>query len=294
MNNDLKNYSTQPDPEVWDRIQKTLHRRALRRRIATFAGAVAAVAAIFVAGVAILRPSAADTPAIAEIKLETADRQSLTRDANPMTPEEIAAARQERLSPATPATKTVAQTSKSQPAEQTATAKPENYSEPHTAQPSQPSAPQSVTAPAPTTPSIAAAAPAPIAPAIATEASTTDIIAAAEEPQQVPTTAKSPTSNPNEDTILWIPNVFAPGSPNADISTFRVKMNQPGESISDYRIIIFSRSGQQVYISHNIDQSWDGTFKGRELPQGAYVYVIQYTDSRKLKHIRKGTITLLK
>ena len=101
MNNNLKNYSTQPDPEVWDRIQKTLHRRALRRRIATFAGAVAAVAAIFVAGVVILRPSAADTPAIAEIKLETAERQSLTRDANPMTPEEIAAARQERLSPVT-------------------------------------------------------------------------------------------------------------------------------------------------------------------------------------------------
>ena len=294
MNNNLKNYSTQPDPEVWDRIQNTLRRRALRRRIATVAGAVATVAAIVVAGIAILRPSAPEAPVVAEFTPGTLQRQNLFRDADPRTAEEIAEAMQARNSAAKPAAKPAAQTSQAQPAKPAAPAKPENQPEPASAPTPQPAAQKSAAAPTPSATNTAAIAPAPVAPATAAEAPSADNIAATEEPRRVPATVKSPTSNPADDTILWIPNVFAPGSPNADINTFRVRMNQPGESITDYRIIIFSRGGQQVYISHNIDQPWDGTFKGRELPQGTYVYVIQYTDSQKLKHIRKGTVTLLK
>ena len=47
MKTDLKNYTSQPDPEVWERIQKTMHHRAMRRRLAKgAAGAVALVAVI--------------------------------------------------------------------------------------------------------------------------------------------------------------------------------------------------------------------------------------------------------
>ena len=31
MNDKLKNYATAPDPEVWEKIEKTMRRRVLRR-----------------------------------------------------------------------------------------------------------------------------------------------------------------------------------------------------------------------------------------------------------------------
>ena len=120
----------------------------------------------------------------------------------------------------------------------------------------------------------------------------TDAEASADEP--VMPTAKSTSSNPLQDTILWIPNAFAPSSDDPAISTFKVGLTQPHTAISDYRILIFNRQGHMVYRSYDINQSWDGTYQGRRLPQSTYVYMIQYTDSEQIKHQLKGTVTLIR
>lgn len=102
------------------------------------------------------------------------------------------------------------------------------------------------------------------------------------------------TNSAVEDTILWVPNAFAPSSDNPDITTFRARLNQSGASVANYRIRIFNRQGHLVFHSIDINQAWDGTYKGRALPQGGYVYVIRYVDRDGLIHQRKGTVALIR
>ena len=50
-----------------------------------------------------------------------------------------------------------------------------------------------------------------------------------------------------------------------------------------------------VYKSFQLNEGWDGTFKGKNLPTGTYVYKIKtskYSDDKKL--IKSGTIALVR
>ena len=123
-------------------------------------------------------------------------------------------------------------------------------------------------------------------------------VVAESEAAAAPAVAPSPkVTSPNgmiEDTILWVPNAFAPASDDPSIATFRAHLNKPEVSILNYRITIFNRSGHQVFHSTDINQVWDGTYKGRPLPQAGYVYVIYYVDKDGLTHQRKGTVALIR
>ena len=118
-----------------------------------------------------------------------------------------------------------------------------------------------------------------------------DLTDVATEPQQP--VQKAATSG-QDDTILWIPNAFAPASDDASITIFRPRLSRPGETLTDYRLAIFNRRGMQVFHTNSLDQGWNGTYNGRPLPQGAYVYVIYYTDKDHIRHQRKGTVTLIR
>lgn len=291
MNINLNNYSTPPDLEVWDRIERTLHRRTLLRRITAAAAAVALVA---VAAVALWGRTApdAEAPVVAQLNaseaLPTTEVQAPAVAAQPQS-SALPLAEQTKAEPKATAMKQAAdkRVAETQPvvaaSEQAASTVTEIAYQPDMpvmepiAEPSSQEAPHVATAVVPHSQPIV-------------QPAETVADATAETPQVV----KASSNNANDDTILWIPNVFAPGSGNNDINMFRVKMNQPSDHITDYRILIFSRSGQQVYVSHDINGAWDGTFKGRELPQSTYVYVIQYTDHLKIKHQRKGTVTLVR
>jgi len=45
--------------------------------------------------------------------------------------------------------------------------------------------------------------------------------------------------------------------------------------MSDFQIEIYNRWGQMVYKSIDLSNGWDGTFKGKNLPTGTYVYKIK-------------------
>lgn len=66
---------------------------------------------------------------------------------------------------------------------------------------------------------------------------------------------------------------------------------------------IYNRWGQLVYTAENYDSSpngflgtkyWDGTSSGQELPEGAYFYVLNYTDEDGNAQQIKGHVTLLR
>ena len=68
-----------------------------------------------------------------------------------------------------------------------------------------------------------------------------------------------------------------------------------GHGMSDFKIEIFNRWGQMIYKSFELSKGWDGTFKGKNLPTGSYVYKIktsEYSEDKKL--VKTGTVALVR
>jgi len=80
-------------------------------------------------------------------------------------------------------------------------------------------------------------------------------------------------------------------SPNGDGINDYWQLQNP-DIYKDCDIIIFNRFGQIVFKSKGYTNPWDGTYNGKTLPIGTYMFVIScpYCD----KCIYKGTITLIR
>lgn len=295
MNENLKNYKADPDPEVWEGIEKTMRRRTLRRYGWTAAvGAVVVAAAIV--GVVHTSPRAAQgegyelRAANNESKVIAALAPDNSHDMAPLAGQPQSGSKPAEVIQAIAVAPAVSQHTPAQPTapaaaapvQQEASAKSQisniaaQVAEPAPAQPAAPAADNLVQQE--TRDNGQAAAPK----------------SSASEPAPAKAEPKSSFNTNIEDTIVWLPNIFAPGSGDEAISVFRARLNKPGESISNFKMMIFNRAGHQVFVSHDINYGWDGTYKGRELPQATYVYVLYYTDSDRFQHQRKGTITLVR
>ncbi|MCX8149819.1 gliding motility-associated C-terminal domain-containing protein [Thermaurantimonas aggregans] len=92
----------------------------------------------------------------------------------------------------------------------------------------------------------------------------------------------------NCETTLYIPNAFTPNGDGRN-DCFQVV----GDNLSSYQIQVFSRWGELVYESDDVSQCWDGTHRGRPVPDGVYLYVIRHTDRHgAVMPVRRGEIRL--
>ena len=73
---------------------------------------------------------------------------------------------------------------------------------------------------------------------------------------------------------FWLPNAF---TPNGDGLNDEFKPVQRYDFVKTYRLFIYNRWGQLIFDTPDINQGWDGTFKGQPAEQGTYVYKIVYT-----------------
>lgn len=91
-------------------------------------------------------------------------------------------------------------------------------------------------------------------------------------------------------TTVYIPNTFTPDG-NKFNNTFKPIIF---DALS-YELIIFNRWGEQVFISVDQKEAWDGTFKGNLCPDGVYSYQVRYIDyeTNKLNTIL-GHVSLLR
>ena len=86
---------------------------------------------------------------------------------------------------------------------------------------------------------------------------------------------------------LGIPTGF---TPNED----RVNDTWQIENLSryeDYRVAVYSRSGEMVFESNSFLKEWDGSHDGKLVPVGAYYYVININ---KFEKVFKGTVSVLR
>ena len=89
---------------------------------------------------------------------------------------------------------------------------------------------------------------------------------------------------------IYSPNAFSPDGDGIN-DLFKIS----GQGMIDFQIEIFNRWGQMVYESIDLSNGWDGTFKGKNLPTGTYVYKIKtskYGVEQKL--VKNGTVALVR
>lgn len=86
---------------------------------------------------------------------------------------------------------------------------------------------------------------------------------------------------------LFVPNAFSPnGDGNNDV--FKVIQTCP---IDKYKIMVFNRWGQLVFVSYRLDTSWDGTYQGNAADVGTYFYRIEAEIGENVSE-HKGSIRL--
>lgn len=92
-------------------------------------------------------------------------------------------------------------------------------------------------------------------------------------------------------TSLYAPNAFTPDDDNLNETFLPL-----GEGITKYHLMVFTRWGQLIYETNDINAGWDGTFEGRLCQLGEYVWVIYYwtecTGERDL--MKMGNVLLLR
>jgi gliding motility-associated-like protein len=89
--------------------------------------------------------------------------------------------------------------------------------------------------------------------------------------------------------LFYVPNAFAPDGVN--------KMFYPKGQFFDfslYEMAIYNRWGEQIFITRDVNEGWDGTQNGEIVPLGSYVYTIRFVDADGKEHKRKGTVTVIR
>jgi xyloglucan-specific exo-beta-1,4-glucanase len=88
------------------------------------------------------------------------------------------------------------------------------------------------------------------------------------------------------DVSLKIPKLFSPDN-RGDISTEAWNIEN-AYLLDGSEIVIYNRQGQKVYTSTGYSTPWDGTSNGKPLPDGAYYYIIRYSNNTK----QTGSVTI--
>lgn len=89
---------------------------------------------------------------------------------------------------------------------------------------------------------------------------------------------------------LVCPNVFTPGTSEGVNDVWKVSYR----SIVKFHCSIFNKWGNQIIEFNDPSLGWDGTYRGKQVPAGAYYYVIQAEGSDGKKYKLSGDINIIR
>lgn len=89
---------------------------------------------------------------------------------------------------------------------------------------------------------------------------------------------------------LFIPTAFSPNGDGLN-DLFRAKAT---ENVKRYSMRIYNRWGELVYESTDVNDGWDGMYKGVAQPLSSYVWYAEYTFISGGKHTGTGNVTLVR
>lgn len=89
---------------------------------------------------------------------------------------------------------------------------------------------------------------------------------------------------------LYIPAAFTPNKDSRN-DLFKVNTNITGS----FLLQVFNRYGERVFTSNDTNTGWDGKYKGKEQPNGVYIYSIQYKEAASATPVQlKGQVILIR
>jgi gliding motility-associated-like protein len=91
-----------------------------------------------------------------------------------------------------------------------------------------------------------------------------------------------------EPPFVFLPNAFSPNGDNENDELF-----VRGKYIEEMDFFVYDRWGQLVFESHNPNDGWDGSFKGKTLAPDVYGYYLRVLCIGGDQHMEKGNVTIL-
>ena len=96
------------------------------------------------------------------------------------------------------------------------------------------------------------------------------------------------------EVVCGKPNIFIPNafSPNHD--GYNDQLCFSGNFVLDFYIAIYTRWGEKVFETHDINQCWDGLYNGNPCLPGVYTYTCHIKCEAGQENLLKGDITLIR
>ncbi|MBR4918908.1 MAG: gliding motility-associated C-terminal domain-containing protein [Bacteroidales bacterium] len=296
----FENYEVPVDEAGWESIiqDKSVvkyNRGRMIRRGAMYGAATLAVASIVTVAVLFSRPQRIEPSQTSEAteNVQEPARQEVAAESAPVTSQAPAHAHPQAAPART--TSATAPVSTNVPADNMTAVSATPASIPAQTPPAaaKPLAPQ----PAPATPASApqpTPAPTPIVPPkqVPSPTPTHNDTAIPSAPKAEPDEAENPTPQPQStNKTFFAPNAFSPNGDGIN-DVFYVFANV---EYTEFELNIYSRNGDHVFQSRNIENGWNGRRNGTGelLPQGVYVYTIKYKTVQHKSGMEKGQILLL-
>jgi|SRR5690554_6189460 len=96
-----------------------------------------------------------------------------------------------------------------------------------------------------------------------------------------------------QELIYFVPNAFTPDNNNIN-QTFQ-PVFAAGFDVNDYNFKVFNRWGQILFESFNHEVGWDGTYNGKIVQDGTYIYKIEFgLEHNDGRQVISGHFTLLR
>jgi trimeric autotransporter adhesin len=76
----------------------------------------------------------------------------------------------------------------------------------------------------------------------------------------------------NEELIVYVPNTFTPDNDQFN-EVFKPVLHS-GFDPYNYHLILFNRWGEVMFESYDADYGWDGTYGGKRVQDGTYIWVL--------------------
>jgi gliding motility-associated-like protein len=90
-----------------------------------------------------------------------------------------------------------------------------------------------------------------------------------------------------DESTLYIPNVFTPNGDGVNDVFYT-----PNRNIVSYSLTIFNRWGQLLFNADDASKGWDGSYKGKIVPDGVYVFMLQAKGADNVIYKQSGHITV--
>lgn len=91
------------------------------------------------------------------------------------------------------------------------------------------------------------------------------------------------------ESTIYIPNVFSPNGDGIN-DIFFVQ----GRNIESLSFLIFDRWGEKVFETNNIEEGWNGRYRGKELNAAVFIYSVKAFFKDGSRTTKTGDVTILK